>query len=349
MPAQYRHAPGRGGVGEAAQDTTREGGVAGADRVEEPDGGRTHGREVVEVHQHAAPPRPLRVALDHGGQDRVAGGDHLAARHRCGVVADEAARVHDQVRVAVPQGLVAHAPPQPLEEPAVLGLDLGVEAQRALGLGPGAGRAHQRGTDPEVQPRVGRDRQPAAPPPAQVAQRRRAVGRRRRVDADPTEQLAVAGQRHEHHGAGVVVDDVGVGAGEESLLGDEDVVPQPPVAGQLVRPGLHDDVRRVADGLHAQRVGVTGGVVEGTGEPLERGEAPDLLAAGGHRVVVEVEGAHRVQVGLHVVHLEGGGHAVAGVSSHGHVWGVFLASGASGVQVGAVAGLSRPRPPSAAR
>ena len=32
-------------------------------------------------------------------------------------------------------------------------------------------------------------------------------------------------------------------------------------------------------------------------EPLERGEAPDLLAPGGHRVVGQVEGAHRVKVG----------------------------------------------------
>jgi hypothetical protein len=34
-------------------------------------------------------------------------------------------------------------------------------------------------------------------------------------------------------------------------------------------------------------------------ETLERGETPDLLSARGHRVVGEVERAHRVEVGLH--------------------------------------------------
>ena len=153
--------------------------------------------------------------------------------------------------------------------------------------------------------------------------------------ADRLDELGVGGDLHVHGVAGVLG-----GQRRGAVVGDERHA-----ARGLPRRERADDVRRVADGLHGQAVGVTGGVVERAGEPLERREAPDLLAAGGHRVVVEVEGAHRVQVGLHVVHLEGGGHAVAGVSSHGHVWGVFLASGASG-GAGGSDGRRQPTAPS---
>ena len=55
----------------------------------------------------------------------------------------------------------------------------------------------------------------------------------------------------------------------------------------------------VVDGPSKRRVGVQ------ATQPLQRGEAPDLLAAGGHRVVGDVERALRVQVGLDLVRPRG--------------------------------------------
>jgi hypothetical protein len=88
-------------------------------------------------------------------------------------------------------------------------------------------------------------------------------------------------------------------------------------AGRLPRgQRAHEELRR-AGRLVGRGTLVARRVVEHTGEALERGEPPDLLTPGGHRVVVEVERRHRVQVGLHRCQLEGGLHALARVG-HGH-------------------------------
>ena len=51
VAAEDRDPPGLRGLAQPSQDTTREGGVAGPDGVEHPDGARPHRRQVVEVDQ----------------------------------------------------------------------------------------------------------------------------------------------------------------------------------------------------------------------------------------------------------------------------------------------------------
>ena len=138
---------------------------------------------------------------------------------------------------AVQQGVLARHPAQTAEEPLVLGLHGGVEAQRTLGLRGRAGGAHERGADPHQQAGVGGHGEARAAPPAEVR-----LGRR--VQAHPAEHLAVVTARHEHDRARVVVDGVAVGAAEEPLLGNEHLAPKRTVSGELgAGAGPHDNER----------------------------------------------------------------------------------------------------------
>ncbi len=208
-----------------------------------PDGGRSHGGEVVEVDEHRAPPGPPRVAVDEGGQDRVAGGDDVRARHGRPVVPEEPrGGAHEAVEDAGERGLrgpgqpfhavhrvahegvrralhhhVAHVlPAETAEQDRAAPLDRGVEPQRPEVLGVGAGGSHQRRSDAAQGPRPGGDGEPAAPPPADV-------GFVARGQAHPADDGTVRGPGDEDPTAGVVVRRVPVVAGEHPLLGDEDV------------------------------------------------------------------------------------------------------------------------------
>ena len=103
------------------------------------------------------------------------------------------------------------------------------------------------------------------------------------------------------------------------------------------------DLVATAD-LVGHRAVVGRDVVQRATQPLERREAPDLLAAGGQLVVVEVERRDGVQVagdGAGDGRLHGAGDG--GCLGNGHYFAFYVRGCRAGPAV------SRPRPPSAAR
>ncbi len=146
-------------------------------------------------------------------------------------------------------------PAEPGEEREVAGLHVRLEAQHALALGSGAGRAYEVGSHTGspacAGPCVVPHGQPAAGPPTQVG-----LGHRRQPH--PAEDDAVGRPRDEHDRARVVIDGVGVARGrEEPLLVDEGGAAEPPVCRPLAAVRLTDRAGR-------------------SGEPGEQGLGPAL-------------------------------------------------------------------------
>ncbi len=130
-------------------------------------------------------------------------------------------------------------PAEPGEERLACGLHGGVEAEGACRLGVGAGRPHQGRADARGAADT-LDDQAGAGPPADV-------GITDRGDAHAAHDPAVRVDGHEDHGAGVVVEVVGVGPGEEALLLHERPTAQRPVGSQARSLGhLDQDPRGAA-------------------------------------------------------------------------------------------------------
>ncbi|MDQ1082689.1 hypothetical protein QE414_000696 [Microbacterium sp. SORGH_AS 344] len=117
-------------------------------------------------------------------------------------------------------------PPEVTEEGLVALLHRGVEAQHAPAHRLTTRFANESGTDPARVPSTAPHDETPARPPADVAR----GGRR---ESHPAEHVARGGGRDQHDRAGVVVDVVVVGAGEEPLLADEHVAPDRAVRGEI--------------------------------------------------------------------------------------------------------------------
>ena len=250
VAAEHRHVVSGGGLTQAGQDASRERGVPGPDRVEQPGRGGAHRGQVVDVDQHRAPARPLRVALHHGRDDRVAGRDHVGTGYRRPVVAAEPGPARG------PPAAVRPMPPSPASSPpSGLLVVAASPARRPIGhristCGRPATLVGRTGCQPSWRKnrswrRLRRWRRTAAPRPARRARRppgpgprppARAVRRRvdhqppavppadvragtGRAEPDPADHRAVRCPRHQHYGARVVVAVVGVAGLEQVLLG----------------------------------------------------------------------------------------------------------------------------------
>ena len=259
VAAQHRYGVGLARPAQPGQHAAGERGVAGAERVQQPDRGGAHRRQVVDVDQDRTPARPLRVAFHHGRHDRVARGDEIAAGHRNTVVADEprhpgepgqqrpegALRGGRQRRDPPDRSAHEHVccardghgphgrPAEAGEEPLVACLHGRLEPEHARVLGVRAGGVDQRGPDAVRRPVGGVDDQPPALPPTQV----HPVGDR--AEPDAAEHRAVGAAGHEDDRARVGVALVEVVAREQALLLDEDSVAEPAVGGER-RRGVGD-------------------------------------------------------------------------------------------------------------
>ena len=261
VAAEHGHAPRlRPRRRRPASDPRRERGVAGADGVEQPDGRGAHRGEVVDVDEHAAPAGPLGVALDQRRDDRVAGRDDVACRaparrrrRRTPAAAEVAARpaaaraptsstrawrgearrsASASARAGGRRAYARRAASSPAgaNSGSLAGLHRGVEAQRAEALGVCAGGARPA---PRRRPTSGarRGRTTRRPPVHQPrsglgAPARAAPRRAPSPSAARATSTTVRGSSSTSSASR---------AGEQALLGDEDLAAQPAVGGERRR------------------------------------------------------------------------------------------------------------------
>ena len=246
VTAQYRHpVTPRPRAAARRSDAGGSDGVARADGVEQPDRGRAHRRQVVDVDQHRAPAGPLRFAFDHGRDDGVAGGDEVAAGHgapssptkpgpgrrrarrngaRAAPSEDLVAAATGRIRPSASASAravagdltVAPAASRAAEQRLVCRLHRRVETQHARRLGAGAGGAD------ESRRRLPRPRAPAATASLRPSTSR---GRARPDGAEShaADDGAVPRAGHQDDGARIVVVVVEVVAVEQALVVDEDL------------------------------------------------------------------------------------------------------------------------------